>query len=143
MLLAAFVRRAITGVLGRRPVSQAEVLLYTDLIAQVDLLDGVAPDAPAPAPGAPLKHSRKVFLNALFQTPEYRSNWDDLYRDFLRVQRIDELQNAACYGLRVRTDPSAAAAAAAFVRSRDPLVPGDGGPAPTMADVRARSSSTT
>lgn len=134
----AFVRRAITGVLGRRAVSQAEVLMYSDLIDQIDLLDGVDPDAPPSAPGTPLKHSRKVFLNALFQSPEYHSNWDDLYRDFLRVQRVDELQNAACYGLRARTEAADAAAAAAFVRNRDPLVSADGVP-PTMADVIAGS----
>jgi hypothetical protein len=133
----AFVRKAIQGVLGRRPYSQAEVNLYTDLIAEIDALDGVDPEAPAAFPGAPLRHSRKVMLSALFQSPEYRSNWEELYRDFLRVQRVDEYQNSACYGARVRLDD--AAEVAKFVRDAPAEGPGDGGAAPTMADVIAGS----
>jgi hypothetical protein len=133
----AFVRKAIQGVLGRRAYSQAEVNLYTDLISEIDALDGVDPQAPAAFPGAPLRRSRKVMLSALFQNPEYRANWEELYRDFLRVQRVDEYQNAACYGARVRFDD--AAAVAQFVRDAPPEGPGDGGAAPTMADVIAGS----
>jgi hypothetical protein len=131
----AFVRRAIQGVLGRRAYSQAEVNMYADLIAEVDAMDGVDPEAPAAFPGAPLRHSRKVFLSALFKSPDYQSNWEELYRDFLRVQRYDEYQNSACYGLRVRYDD--AKQVAAFVRDNPAEGPGDGGQPPTMGDVVA------
>lgn len=128
-----FVRRAIQGVLGRRPYGQAEVNLYADLIAEIDAMDGVDPAELAALPGKPLRHSRKVMLGALFQSPEYLSNWEELYRDFLRVQRVDEYQNAACYGVKVRVDDPLAVAK--FVRDNPPDAGGDGGVSPTMADV--------
>ena len=133
----AFVRRAIQGVLGRRPYSQAEVNMYTDMIADIDTIDGVDPKAPAAFPGAPLRHSRKVFMSALYQSPDYQSNWEDLYRDFLRVQRYDEYNNAPCYAVRTRFDD--AARVAAFVRDNPPDGPGDGGQPPTMGDIVAGS----
>jgi hypothetical protein len=130
-----FVRRAIQGVLGRRAYGQAEVNLYTDLIAEIDALDAVDPEELPAEPGKPLRHSRKVLLEALFQSPEYGSNWEELYRDFMRVQRVDEYQNAACYGAKVRVDDRAEVAR--FVRDNPPDAGGDGGVSPTMADVIA------
>jgi hypothetical protein len=132
-----FVRRAIQGVLGRRPYSQAEVNLYTDLIAEVDALDAVDPEELPAEPGKPLRHSRKVVLDALFKSPDYLTNWDELYRDFMRVQRVDVYSNAACYSARVRITDSASVAQ--FVRDNPAEAGGDGGPAPTMADVIAGS----
>jgi hypothetical protein len=132
-----FVRRAVQGVLGRRPYSQAEVNLYTDLIAEVDALDGVDPEELPAEPGKPLRHSRKVVLDALFQSPDYLTNWDELYRDIMRVQRVDVYSNAACYSARVRISDSADVAK--FVRDNPAEGGGDGGPAPTMADVIAGS----
>jgi hypothetical protein len=129
----AFVRRAIQGVLGRRAYSQAEVNMYTDLIAEIDTLDAVDPEELAAFPEAPLRHSRKVFLSALFQHPDYLSNWEELYRDFLRVQRYDEYNNAPCYAARVRFDD--AEQVAAFVRDNPAGGPGDGGQPPTMGDI--------
>jgi hypothetical protein len=130
-----FVRRAIQGVLGRRPYGQAEVNLYTDLIGEIDAMDAVDPQELAAEPGKPLRHSRKVMLQALFQSPEYGSNWEELYRDFMRVQRVDEYQNAACYGAKVRVDDRVEVAR--FVRDNAPDAGGDGGVSPTMADVIA------
>ncbi len=135
----AWVRRAIQGVLGRRAYSQAEVNLYTDLIAEIDTIDGIDPEVPAAVPGEPLRRSRKVVLQALFQSPEYLSNWEDLYRDFMRVQRVDEYQNGACYAQRARVLD--AATVANNVRTLDPAAAsaGDGGTAPTMGDIIAGS----
>lgn len=133
----AFVRRAIQGVLGRRPYSQAEVNMYADLIAEIDALDGVDPAELAATPGKPLRHSRSVMLDALIQNPEYASNWEELYRDFMRVQRVDEYQNGACYGLRVRVND--ADQVAKFVRDKPADAGGDAGTPPTMADVIAGS----
>ena len=129
----AFVRRAIQGVLGRRAYSQAEVNMYADLIAEIDALDGVDPEELPALPNAPLRHSRQVVLDILFQNPEYLSNWEEHYRDFMRVQRVDEYQNAACYGARVRLDD--AADVAAFIRDNPPQGSSDGGHPPTMADI--------
>ena len=132
-----FVRRAIQGVLGRRPYGQAEVNLYADLIAEIDAMDGVDPAELAAEPGKPLRHSRKVMLEALFQSPEYLSNWEELYRDFMRVQRVDEYNNAGCYGVKLRVDDPVTVAT--FVRDNPPEAGGDGAPSPTMADVIAGS----
>ena len=129
----AFVRRAVLGILGRHPYGQAEVNLYTDMISQIDALDGYEPETKISAPITSLRHSRQVVVNALLASPEYQSNWAELYRDFVRVQRIDEQQNAACDALRVRTTD--AKDVAAWVRDQPPLVGGDGKAAPTFADV--------
>lgn len=129
----AWVRRALTGVLGRRPYGQAEVNAYTDIISQVDAMDGYDPSVKVTAPITTLRHGRQVALNAMLAQPEYTSNWAELYRDFVRVQRIDELQNAACTGLRVRTTD--AKAVAAWVRDNPPEIGSDGKAAPTFADI--------
>jgi len=128
-----FVRRAILGILGRHPYGQAEVNVYTDMITQIDAIDGYEPDTKISAPITTLRHSRQVVVNALLANPEYQSNWAELYRDFVRVQRIDEQRNEACDALRVRTTD--AKALAAWVRDQSPLLGGDGKAAGTFADV--------
>jgi len=128
-----FVRRAVLGILGRRPHGQSEVNVYTDMISQIDAMDGYDPDAQISAPITTLRHSRQVVVNALLANPEYVSNWAELYRDFVRVQRIEEQRNAECNALRVRT--SDAKDVASWVRDQSPLVGGDGKAAPTYADV--------
>lgn len=126
----AFVRRAILAVLGRRPYSQAEVDLYVDLIASVDALDGVTEDDKLNPPGTPLRHARKVALEALFADPEYAPNWEELYRDVIKVQRIEEQYNGGCFATPLSEDP---AASAAFVRDNPPTTDA---PAPfSMHDV--------
>ena len=103
------------------------------MISQIDALDGYEPDTKVSAPITTLRHSRQVVVNALLANPDYQSNWAELYRDFVRVQRIDEQQNAACDALRVRTTD--ARDVAAWVRDQSPLTGGDGKAAPTFADV--------
>jgi hypothetical protein len=117
----AFVRRAVLGVLGRRPYSQAEVNLYTDLIEAVDEADGVTAEEKHGPPGSVLRRSRKLVLEALFQKPEYAPRWEELYRDFIRVQRIEEQFNGPCFATPLNEDP---AAAASYVR--DEPVDADG-----------------
>jgi hypothetical protein len=113
----AFVRRAILGVLGRRAYSQAEVNLYVDLIEAVDTLDGVTEDQKSTPPGSPLRRARKLVLEALFAQPEYAKNWEELYRDIIKVQRIEEQFNGGCFATPLSEDP---AASAAFVRDNPP-----------------------
>lgn len=128
-----FIRRAVLGILGRHPYGQAEVNVYADMIKQIDALDGYEPETKISKPITTLRHSRQVVVDALLASPEYTSNWAELYRDFVRVQRIDEQQNAACNALRVRTTD--AKELAAWVRDQSPLVGGDGKAAGTFADV--------
>jgi hypothetical protein len=118
----AFVRRAIMGVLGRRPYSQAEVNLYADLIESVDELDGVEERDKLNPPGSTLRHSRKLVLQALFAQPEYAANWEELYRDIIKVQRIEEQFNGGCFAAPLSADPIATAT---FVRDNPPTVAGD------------------
>jgi hypothetical protein len=113
----AFVRRAILGVLGRRAYSQAEVDLYVDLIEAVDAVDGVSEEDKQTAPGSKLRHAREVALDALFAAPEYGATWEELYRDIIKVQRIEEQYNAGCFATPLSEDP---AASAAFVRDNPP-----------------------
>lgn len=126
----AFVRRAILAVLGRRPYSQAEVNLYVDLIESVDTLDGVAEEDKLQPPGTPLRHAHQAVLDALFAEPDYAANWEELYRDVIKVQRIEEQYNGGCFATPLSEDP---AASAAFVRDNPPTTDA---PAPfSMHDV--------
>jgi hypothetical protein len=110
----AFVRRAYQAVLGERPRGQAEVKVLTDLIAAIDQLDGTGPGAATPArpatppgypptpattipPAADLRRARRVVLDLLTHREGYRSRWVEVYRDALRVQRIDVQSNPGCY----------------------------------------------
>ncbi len=109
----AFVRGAILAVLGRRPYSQAEVDVYTDLIGQIDAEDNVSNVNP---PGSRLKRSRRVMLASLFNDPQYQTFWTDLYRDFIRVQRVDEMANTACFNTSLSADP---VGVAGYIRSHN------------------------
>lgn len=132
----AFVRRAILGVLGRRAFSQAEVNVYTQIMQQIDVADGLSDEEKLAKPEAELRHSRKVVLEALFKQPEYAKHWADLYRDYIRVQRIEELANKDCFASPLSEDP---VAAAAYVRDQPASAPGTGNTPFNMYDVIAGS----
>jgi hypothetical protein len=125
------------GVLGRRASGQAEVNLYTDVISQIDALEGYDPSAPVTAPVTKLRHGRQAVIDALLANPDYATNWTDLYRDFVRVQRIDEQVNAQCDAARAR--PTDAKQVAMWVRDQNPLAGSDGKVAPTYGDILAGS----
>lgn len=142
----AWVRKALAAVMGRRAASQAEVNVYVDLIASVDALDGVTGGGPTLPPDAPLKHSRRVALEAMRKHTdaagknEYRRHFLDVVRDALRVQRLEAGQNggqanAGCYdGSKRPDDPSLAE----LIRDAAPDSPGDGAKF-TMRDVISSS----
>jgi hypothetical protein len=132
----AFVRRAILAVLGRRPLGQAEVNVYADLMREVEALlpaSELTATGQAEAerelgggePGSALSRPRQVVLEALFAMPEYQSNWLELYRDFLRVHRVDEIASPECYGTAIHPNPREVA-----VRAREEAAfsAGDGRP---------------
>jgi hypothetical protein len=129
----SFVRKAIMAVLGRRPYSQAEVNFYTDLLTTVEKQNGTTVADRDTAPESDLTASRKVVLQALFSSAEYRTFWGELYKDFIRVQRVDENFNPDCFEAS-GGDPLEAAK---FVRDKDPLEAG--AQKFTMADVIAGS----
>jgi hypothetical protein len=123
----AFVRRAIQAVLGRKPYGQAEVQLYLDLIGQVDKIAGVEGPAGALRPG------RRVAVSAMMGREEFLFRWIDAYRDFLRVQRTEDMANPGCYGMTMRADGGAIAE---MIRDQPPdTEAGDGKGAFTMRDV--------
>jgi hypothetical protein len=132
----AFVRRAILGVLGRRAFSQSEVDVYTQIIQQIDAADGLTDEQKLAKPETELRHSRKVVLEALFKRPEYAKHWADLYRDYIRVQRIEELANKECFATPLSEDP---VAAAAYVRDQPANASGSGNTPFNMYDVIAGS----
>lgn len=121
----AFVRRAHLAVLGRRPAGQAEVNVWTDLLAAFRAHDPAPPPAPD-ALGSEAPPSRRLLLGALARDPEYASRWLDFYRDALRVQRLDVQANPFCYDSGVRKG-EALTSLAALVRDQPPeTLNGDG-----------------
>ncbi len=132
-----FVRRGILGILGRHAYGQAEVNLYTDMMHQIDQTEGYDPTVKITAPLTTLRRGRQAVIDALLANPDYAANWQDLYRDFIRVQRIDEQVQPKCDALRTRTTD--AKQVAQWVRDQDPLAGSDGKAAPTWADVLAGS----
>jgi hypothetical protein len=137
----AFVRRAYQAILGERPRGQAEVNALTDLIAAIDQLDGTSPQAARPrGPASPptdpprpdtplpvvadLRRARRVVVDLLARRDGYRERWIDVYRDALRVQRLDVQANPACYDATTR---GAAPSLVALVRDQPPDVGGGAG----------------
>ena len=118
----AFVRQATLGLLGRRPLGQAEVDVYVDLYEA------------AQASG---QDPRAVVARALMRAPGFVDRWVELVADALAVQRIDIQGQAACWGPANRSGPADPALAMA-VRDRVATGGGDGRTF-TMLDL-ARSS---
>ena len=121
----AFVRQAHLAVLGRRPRSQAEVNVYADLMAQVRALGDPSGDA-GPSGGGP--DPREVVVRALIDSdPDgFTDRWGEHVMDALKVARIEDQSQVACYGTseRAADEGIADGALAAFVRDGRP---GDGG----------------
>ncbi|HEU5061424.1 MAG TPA: hypothetical protein VFU21_33090 [Kofleriaceae bacterium] len=133
----AFVRQAHLALLGRRPRSQAEVNVYADLMAEVRAL-GQAPGDAGPVEGAP--DPRAVVVRALIDSdPDgFAERWGEHVMDALKVPRIEDQSQVACYGSSERADDEGIAdgALAAFVRDNRPADGGDPvGKAFTMLDL--------
>lgn len=126
----AFVRNAYLAVLGQRPLGQAEVNAYVDLMigarAVADAERAADPNATPPDP-------REVIVRALAQHPAYASRWADRVMDALKVTRIEGQSQDDCYGVSER-DPDDGSLAA-FVRDNPATAGDDGNGRFTMLDL--------
>jgi hypothetical protein len=118
----SFTRQAMLGILGRRPLSQAEVDVYKDLWTAAEA-QGLEP--------------RRVVAQAITRAPGFVDRWVDQLADALAVQRVDIQSQFQCWGPELRgteADP----ALAMTVRDQPATGTGDGSQF-SMLDL-ARSS---
>lgn len=95
----AWVRRAMVALAGRKPWGQAEVNLYTDLIAAIRAVD---PDPIVPEEEMDslksLSPARRVAAEIIMRDDAYRLRWADFFQDALRVVRVETKSFESCYG---------------------------------------------
>ncbi len=115
----AFVRQTFLALAGRRPRSQAEVNVYTDLYAAA-LVKGA--------------DAKETVARAIMAEPEFSERWIQQAMDALQVQRFDYQTEAACWDHGTRSTTSAALATA--VRDQAASGTGDGAQW-NMADLAA------
>ena len=123
----AFVRDATLALTGHRPSSQREVDAYVALYDQA---------AAALAAGTSTESPRAVVARALLAKPEVRDRWVVHFMDALRVTRVEDQTQEACWGEALR--PSVVPELAAAVRDNPASGAGPGVPF-TMLDL-ARSA---
>jgi hypothetical protein len=122
----SYVRNASLAILGRRPLSEAEVDVFAQLLRGVRAKD-VAAGQPDDA-----QHARRVVARALMQTPGYTDRWVRHFMDRLRVVRADDQSMRSCYGDTRRQPDGGALARAVVAAGPDTAVPGG---AFTMRDL--------
>jgi hypothetical protein len=122
----SYVRNASLAILGRRPLSEAEVDVYAQILRGVRAKD-VAAGQPDDA-----QHARRVVARVLMQNPEYVERWTRHFMDRLRVIRSDDQDMKECYGATKR-DPDDGALARAVLAGK-PTTPVAGGEF-TMRDL--------
>lgn len=117
----AFVRNSFLAVLGHRPMSQAEVNAYTDLMTEVRALgdDDIDPE--------------ETVVRALAAQSGYVDRWSDQLMDALRVARIEGQSQDSCYGVGYRSDDDGSLAR--YVRDNPSSASGDGNGRFTMEDL--------
>lgn len=115
----AFVRQSFLALDGRRPRSQAEVNVYTDLYAAA-LIKGRDPT--------------ETVARAIMAEPEFGERWLQAAMDAMQVQRFDFQTEAECWDRGARSTTTAALATA--VRDQVATGTGDGTPW-NMADLAA------
>jgi hypothetical protein len=93
-----FTRQAMLGILGRRPLGEAEVAVYSDLWAAAE---------------AQQLDPRTVVARAIVRQSGFIDRWVDQIADGLAVQRTDIQSQSACWGPAMRSgdpDPGLATA---------------------------------
>lgn len=86
---AAWVRRGLMAVLGRRPESQAEADVYEDLLTSLRLLHASSPNADHVA--------KRALIELWSHDPGYALRWGDFVMDALRVTRVETKSQQSCY----------------------------------------------
>jgi hypothetical protein len=133
----AFVRSAHLALLGARAKSQAEINVYTDLMAGIRQRNAEAQETdadagPAPAPIDP----RQAIAEILVEDSRFLDRWSEHVMDALQVPRIEDQSQQSCYGKRDRiAGGNDGGSLAAFVRDNDPNSGGDGAGEFTMRDL--------
>jgi hypothetical protein len=120
----AFVRNAFVALLGRRPLGQAEVNVYVDMLDQLEELD--------PGKEGTLA-ARRAVLDAIMDDPAFLERWTQYFIDALRVARIEDQEMRSCYGVTDRNPDTGELAA--YVRDNAATAFGDGGGDFTMRDL--------
>ena len=90
----AFVRSAFPALIGRRPLSQAEVQVYADIMSAVRELAAPQGDAGPVTDADP----RQVVTDLIMQEPGFIDRWSEHFTDALRVARIEVQSMRSCYG---------------------------------------------
>jgi hypothetical protein len=121
----AFVRNAYLAVLGQRPMGQAEVDVYVDIMTEVRALNDDASDP------------YEVVVRAMSTDPAYVDRWSEHLMDAVRVPRIEDQSMESCYGRTERELDDGSLAA--HVRDHAGSANDDGQGSFTMRDL-VRSS---
>jgi hypothetical protein len=117
----AFVRNAYLAVLGQRPLGQAEVDVYVDVMTEIRALDDPEIDP------------YEVVVRTLAEHPSYVERWSEHLMDAMRVPRIEDQSMESCYGRTERELDDGSLAA--HVRDNPGTASGDGGGRFTMRDL--------
>jgi hypothetical protein len=115
---ASFVRQSFLALDGRRPKSQAEVEVYTDLYE---------------AAAAAGRDPKEVVARAIMEQPEFADRWLEATMDAIHVQRLDVQTEASCWDTSIRGEAEPGLAMA--VRSMAATTQGDGKGSWTMVDL--------
>lgn len=107
---AAFVRRAVLALLGRRPLGQGEVGAFTGAITQI---------RSAQASAGAADTARLIVARAMMRDDAFRVRWSDFLKDSLRVGRTQGKSQESCYGEHESAAPDGGALAR-FVRDNEP-----------------------
>lgn len=113
---ATFVRQSFLSLVGRRPLSQAEVDVYVDLYN-------------AHSDGNP----RDAVARAIMTRPEFSERWIETFMDAMKVQRLDAQNEANCWDRTLRATVTDGLAKA--VRDGSATGSGDAVGAWTMVDL--------
>jgi hypothetical protein len=116
----AWVRRAMVALAGRKPWGQAEVNLFTDVIAGIREVDP-DPVNPNGAEAAPLSPARRIAAEIIMQDEAYRLRWTDFFQDALQVVRVETKSFESCYG-GPNAGLSDGGQLATWVRDNDPAM---------------------
>jgi hypothetical protein len=96
----AFVRRTILALNGRRPLGQAEVNAYEDVLKGIrNARDPGRPEAPED-----IEIAKRLVALSMMREDAFRERWSDFLMDALHVVRIETKSLEDCYGPVISSD---------------------------------------